>query len=174
MKRKPYTTPVWWLSIILFLKSALTAVVIVAFWQMSRTDRLNTGASQQLIRAQWISLGGYFIILFSEVIIYWRLRYYQLNRRLIWGHLTGWIIAIIGMPLLYAIATIWVSSQFPAEKVQSGLATLTSIQVGVMWGVLIIGHLCFVLVLVDAYKKKNHPEQNTDDDAENFLNDYNA
>ncbi len=43
-----------------------------------------------------------------------------------------------------------------------------------MWGVLIIGHLCFVLVLVDAYKKKNHPEQNTDDDAENFLNDYNA
>lgn len=137
------------------------------------SDEAIRGAYDQLVRNQLIGLIGYTVVLVAEGFAYWKIRYANPRKGLVWGHLAGWIIASLIMPALYFLLVYWFSLRYSPDNYRNHISSYATLQQGIMWGVLIIGHLCFAMVLVDAYRKKKHPEADTpDDDAENFLNDY--
>lgn len=126
------------------------------------------------LRRELTFVGIFILVFFIEGLLYWKFRYHAFSRWLAVGHLAGWLLAILVIPLLSFAILHWVGNEYSNEYFSTFAPKLTIVQKLAIRASLIIGHLCFVLVLVDAYKKKKHPEQNTDDDAEHFLNDYNA
>lgn len=173
MSNKPYTTAVWWLVIIIIMKTILVALNIFSMQQMvGPNEEYYNVELRRIINNQLISHLILVVILVAEAITYWKIRYRTVRKGLVSGHLVGLSVAFIIMPVVANMYAFWITAHSGAGGAGDKLASFFTIQRAIIWAFIIIGHVCFVMVLMDAYRKKTGlialPADGTDD----ILNDY--
>lgn len=158
--QKSYTTPVWWIGAITFLE----AILLLVFWwglQDFRTKD-NDIAAEITYRFMMKQLGSLVVtlaILLAEVFAYWIIRKLIVRKFLTWIHIIGLLLAFVVLPIVFVFF-------------KASLKLDPDIRGTLHWTFLIVGHSCFVLVLIDVFKKRNKERETPAPDSPDLLNDY--
>lgn len=170
---KSYTAPVWWIGLVILVKVLLTILILFSFIRLMEVrDELTYDYFRDQIKNQLISQGVLLIILVAEAIIYWRIRSRIIRKDFVWIHIGGLLLAFVMNPIAFIIFSAWQSMANNAGEVGSKIAIASQIRMYVVWAALIIGHICFVLVLIDAFRKQKKEQETPAPDNPDLLNDY--
>ncbi|NII25524.1 hypothetical protein HB364_10555 [Pseudoflavitalea sp. X16] len=171
---KTYTTPVWWIAIIIVIKIGLTALFIMGIQRVqAMNDDYRNAQIDRIVINQLITQGVYIVILLAEVITYWKIRERIIKKGLVWGHIMGLLTAFVILPVAFMLYTAWLTMNSGGGDAGNKLRIAGTFQTVMIWSALIIGHTCFVMVLIDAFKKHPEPElEQPAPDSPDILNDY--
>lgn len=160
VNKTSYTTPVWWMGVITLLE-VIAFLVLWSGVQDLRTkgnDIVNE-ATVKILMNQLNFLGVTVAILVAELFAYWIIRRFIVRKLLVWGHIIGLLLALVVLPI---VSTFFIAS----------LNLDPDIRRAFHWTLLIVGHICFVLVLIDAFKKRKKDQETVASDSPDILNDY--
>jgi hypothetical protein len=172
---KTYTTPVWWIAIIIFIKIIFSIFYIIQIRDFQALDGSDYGRDivKRLYINQLISQGVLIIVLLAEAIIYWRIRRRTLHRGLVWVHIGGLLAGFIVIPLLYTAYVAWLSVNSGDGNAGDKISDAILIQKVFIGVCLVVGHTCFILLLIDTFKKRRKQESEPPaSDSLDILNDY--
>jgi hypothetical protein len=124
------------------------------------------------IRFQVITQGVFLILLVVEAIIYWRIRKRSIRKDLAWLHIGGMLLAFVVIPIFFSVFVAWQGFSNSSGDARSTIVMISTINRYVMWAAIIIGHIGFVMVLINAYKKRTNETDPNTTDGPDILNDY--
>ncbi|WP_315821635.1 hypothetical protein [Paraflavitalea speifideaquila] len=127
---------------------------------------------REQIKRELISQGAFLIILVTEAILYWRIRNRITRKDFVWMHIGGLLLAFVGIPIVFSVFVAFQSLSNGAGEAQSAIARISNINRYLIWAGIIIGHIGFVLVLINAFKKRSDNSDTATSDGQDILNDY--
>lgn len=172
---KPYTAPVWWIAIIILVKIAMAISFVIGVHNLEKStysDYYYAEEFRRIYRNQLISQGVLIIILLAEAITYWKVRTRIKRKRLVWIHIAGLLLPFAVMPIAYTSFNIWLATQVVAADYSDKIRNVGVVQSILMWTCVIVGHICFVMVLIDAFRKRKEEAPPPAPDRPDILDDY--
>lgn len=170
---KAFTVPFWWIGAII----ALLLIPCVSLWigyqrisALPQEDYLEN--LRKIYIRQLVMLGLLLVILIAEAITYWKIRRLIGRRSLVWTHLVTLLLAFIMIPLVITLYNAWLSKTYTPSQYSAKILFVATIRLSLMIVLLTFGHICFILVLKDAAKKRKQLKQPPEQAGDDILNDY--
>lgn len=136
------------------------------------TDYLRSYYLQLFLRLL-ISQGILSLVLIAELIVYWHLRDKDIKRQFAWAHILLLFVSMVILPLIPALYIWWATYK---QVGVGGLASSKQIRQGFEWGLFILAHLFFIMMLIDRKKRHKAEKEVTALDKEqegpDMLDDY--
>ena len=99
------------------------------------------------------------MILLAQAITYWKIRKRIARKGFVWGHIGGLLLAFVIAPMALTVYATWLSMNSGVGNYGREIIAAGAVLGVLVWASLIIAHICFVLVLIYAFKKrKEEPE----------------
>ena len=155
-KPKPWNTPFWFMMGMTIF-NCITG--LIAFKFVARVTTITGSILFSLLL--WPSL------ILVETIIYWVIRRKVKERKWVWAHLLFSLFAFVVVKILYILAPFI----FTFDGVDRGyhkLNLINQIQYYCFWFSFIIGHIFFIIAIIQSFSKNNSPQI---DDANDFLSE---
>ncbi|HEX6429097.1 MAG TPA: hypothetical protein VF008_15480 [Niastella sp.] len=143
MQKKSYLLPVW------FMLGMLLIVLlqgIPLFKLLARAPGLRTG------KVLFVSL-VLPVLFIIEASFYWGLRKRIFQKKRVWIHIGLTLFAVFLLKILMALI-ISTYSHFTSKGLFRSADLLSPLEMFIFWTCMIIGHIYFILVLVDSYSTR--------------------
>jgi hypothetical protein len=165
--KKSYTTPEWWIGFMIFVKLIYLLVLFIALsrYQNSNGESADIDMSD-VFMGQMINSGTTVILLLAEAITYWVIRRWIVKRVLVGIHIIGLLLTFVVIPFAF----ITYSTAFGNTSTEQ--TTGLSLRQVFIWTFFMVGHVGFVMVLIDACKKRKEKPESPAKDSPDILNDY--
>lgn len=125
----------------------------------TRENDIVNETTSRILMDQLNILGVTVAILIAELFTYWIIRRLIARKFLVWVHIIGLLMALVVLPIVF---TFFIPSLILDLDIRRMLN----------WTILIVGHACFVLVLIDAFKKRKKDQETVASDSPDILHDY--
>lgn len=171
--KKSYTTPVWWIGFIILVELCFS---IASIFTLRKAMEVRSMFGEEQMRRVYltnlISFGIIVVVLLAEAITYWKIRKRITRKSFVWGHIGGLLLAFIIVPLLYTVSVALISANSIPDDFTRRMSIAGNIRIGLFWTLLVVAHICFVRVLIDAFKKRGEEPDPPTSDSPDILNDY--
>ncbi|MDF2192482.1 hypothetical protein [Paraflavitalea sp. CAU 1676] len=175
MNNKPYKTPVWNILAIIAIKIVFTiwwGYSVIDLWSNDSGGDYNEEEFYQLfLKWQLISLATIIFLLAAEAFAYWRIRFREIKRPLAHIHIASLFLVLVLIPVIGTLLTIG-NARFGVYEPDDAAVEFARYKQFIMWGSLIIGHICFVVVLITARKTRSKPIDVPLSEKAEILSDY--
>jgi len=143
--KKSFTAPVWWMIFLILLVLWYSYQVVIAGKGLLIGSR----------RFKFLVIAGIFVsILLGEAIAYWCIRKRPVQKKLVWLHIISLLLAIVIVPVLYATFIYFWPELLPQESYEQWRAYLFNLKNILSLFFLVMGHGCFVTMLVKVFAQR--------------------
>lgn len=122
---------------------------------------------------QVLNQAGIAVLLLAEAIVYWRLRNKSINRKWARLHVIPLFVGTGILPILFLLFMWW--SRVVHINVNK-LQKVQDIRTGLVWGIFVIAHIFFVMMLIEVSKKRKAAKEvasrDKEQDGPDLLEDY--
>lgn len=172
VNNKNFTAPVWWIAAIIFVKMAMAVFLFISMQHLlSISEEFYDPQLRRVFRNQLISQTVLIFILLAEAITYWKIRRRIEKKKLVWVHIVSLLMAFAVLPVFFMLYTTLLATRVVAADYSSRVRTTGISQTIIVWTFLIVGHVFFVMVLIDAFRKRKEVQPPAPDSPD-ILNDY--
>lgn len=152
--RKSYMTPFWMMSVLTVI---VTSYYVFAYLWLKRH------ASEEVVRAQLAPRSIEMGMLIVETIAYWLLRKATIRRSLIWFHVGALWFSFLFLAFITGVVQVYMSANYSPSDFYSAAVLMARIRFGLFWGAVVIGHIFFVVAIVDAFRNKRRSDTGDDE-----------